>query len=69
MLGSYVEAYDGPQRDAYALALAAYNAGPGSVAYYRGIPPYAETREYIADIYDRWARISHDATGSVGASR
>ena len=25
---------------------------------YRGVPPYAETREYIALIYDRWARIA-----------
>ena len=69
LLGSYVEAYDGPQRDPYALALAAYNAGPGSVAYYKGVPPYAETRDYIGDIYDRWARISHDATGSAPTRR
>jgi len=34
------------------LALAAYNAGPHRVAEYRGVPPYAETRTYIA-------RISH----------
>ena len=63
LLGRYVGAYEGVYPDPYAAALAAYNAGPGTVAYYHGVPPYAETREYVGDIYDRWSRIERDATG------
>jgi len=58
LLGGYVRNYRGVYNDEYAAALAAYNAGPGAVAYYRGIPPYAETREYIVDIYERWGRVA-----------
>jgi len=63
LLGSYVRRYDGGYPDPYAAALAAYNAGPGTVAYYHGVPPYPETKAYIGDIYDRWSRIARDAHG------
>lgn len=36
------------------LALAAYNAGPGAVMDYGGVPPYEETQNYVANIYSDW---------------
>ncbi|HEX4016826.1 MAG TPA: lytic transglycosylase domain-containing protein [Frankiaceae bacterium] len=36
--------------DQVALRLAAYNAGIGTVTRYHGVPPYAETKDYIAQV-------------------
>jgi soluble lytic murein transglycosylase-like protein len=45
-LSQLLDRFDGD----VALALAGYNAGPTKVARYRGIPPYRETRGYVARI-------------------
>jgi soluble lytic murein transglycosylase-like protein len=45
-LAQLLAAYDGNVE----LALASYNAGPGVVERYDGVPPYAETQRYIRAI-------------------
>jgi soluble lytic murein transglycosylase-like protein len=42
-LRSQLDAFGGDQTK----ALAAYNAGPGAVTRYGGVPPYAETQQYV----------------------
>ena len=48
-----------------ALVAAAYNAGEGTVERYRGIPPYAETREYVKRIMHVFRKREHPFDPSV----
>jgi soluble lytic murein transglycosylase-like protein len=59
---AYLDALLTRYHDNLALALAAYNAGPAAVDRWHGVPPYRETRLYVA-------RIIRDFNASVKAAR
>ena len=64
-LGELTSQFGGNTED----ALAAYNAGPGAVEQYGGIPPYAETQSYVANVLSNAAAYqqSHATSYATGA--
>lgn len=56
-IASQLELFDGD----LPLALAAYNAGPGNVIRFAGIPPFAETRRYVRRVLANYVGHLRDA--------
>ncbi|MFL0028541.1 NlpC/P60 family protein [Streptomyces sp. NBUL23] len=65
-LADEVRSYKIKNADIRSLILAAYNAGPNAVRQYGGVPPYAETQQYVARILRLIAKYS--VSTSEGAS-
>ncbi len=56
-LGQLLDRYAG-SRDSLLRALAAYNAGPGRVDTYDGLPPYNETRAFVRRVIERFLALT-----------
>ena len=47
------------------LVTAAYNAGERAVERYHGVPPYAETRQYVARVTGLYGKVTHQYNPAV----
>ncbi|TAM26148.1 MAG: lytic transglycosylase domain-containing protein [Rhodanobacter sp.] len=64
-LGLLLKTFNGDER----LAAAAYNAGPGAVERYNGVPPYAETEVYVrrvGELRKRYGSVLHTTLAASG---
>jgi soluble lytic murein transglycosylase-like protein len=63
-LGQMLRQFAGNTSD----ALAAYNAGPGAVQQYGGVPPYPETQQYVSKVLANAAAYPGAATATTAAT-
>lgn len=64
-LGRLIKDFDGDLE----RAVAAYNAGPATVARYNGVPPFRETRAYVRRVLELYRERSDAAWERAGAGR
>lgn len=58
-LRAMLERYAGDEEQ-LVKALAAYNAGPGRVEEYGGLPPFAETNAYVAKVLEKYLELDRN---------
>lgn len=64
----YLKSLLGQFNQNLSLALAAYNAGPGAVMQYKGIPPYAQTQNYVSDVLSAYKASGSTPSTPAGSS-
>ena len=65
LLAALLDRYDGDRQ----LATAAYNAGTAAVTRYKGVPPYAETKNYVAKVEALYGAYQLALAKQVGANQ
>jgi Transglycosylase SLT domain len=63
-LSFLIDSYDGDIE----LALAAYNAGPGNVSRFAGVPPFGETRRYVEQVLGLYVNYHQELWSEAGGT-